>query len=260
MKPFFSLLFLSVFTLPPIQQSKNNVPVQSSIPQPIRAHPVIDSSQSIRIINASTLKRVSAVLKDLSSMLTESRLWQQLFPGKKGFTVYVYDVTCNSFEVSAAVKYVNSDTFYHLKMNRSNQRATDLALASTLIHEIMHCILLDVRKRALQQEENAVASILSFGLNKNDSTCIFNNDFFSLVNNEDGQHELIAHLFYSDMVSILERFAAIHKKSFANKEIAESLGWSGLQQTNAYNGLTYEHKKIIQGTILKEKGIDMETD
>ncbi|HEU5168879.1 MAG TPA: hypothetical protein VFU29_25220 [Chitinophagaceae bacterium] len=261
MKPIFNLLFMFVFILPSVQQDKKNVPVPLSISQQTRVQPGKDSSQSIRIINASTLKRVSAVVKDLSFVLTDSPFWQQLFPGKKGFTIYLYDVTCNSFEVSAAVRYEAHDTIYHLKLNRSNQRATDIALAGTLIHEIMHCVLLDVFKRALQQEENAIASILSFGLNKNDSTRIFNNDFFALVNSgDDGQHELISRFFYSDMVSILERFAGIHKKSFADKNVARSLAWSGLQKTNAYKELTNEEKNVIQLTILKEKGIDIETD
>ena len=261
MKPIFNLVFMSIFILLSVQQNKKNVLVRLSIFQQTREHPGKDSSQSIRIINASTLKRVSVVVKDLSSVLTDSPLWQQLFPGKKGFTIYLYDVTCNSFEVSAAVRYEANDTLYHLKLNRSNQRATDIALAGTLIHEIMHCVLLDVFKRALQQEENAIASILSFGLNKNDSTCILNNDFFALVNNgDDGQHELISRVFYSDMVSILEHFAGIHKKSFADKNVAKSLAWSGLQKTNAYKELSNEEKNVIQLTILKEKGIDMETD
>jgi len=250
-----------VFILPSVQQDKKKVPAQSSIYQQTRVHPGKDSSQSIRIINASTLKRVSAVVKDLSFVLTDSPFWQQLFPGKKGFTIYLYDVTCNSFEVSAAVRYEAHDTLYHLKLNRSNQRAADIALAGTLIHEIMHCVFLDVYKRALQREENAIASILSFGLNKNDSTCIFNNDFFALMNSgDDGQHELISRLFYSDMVSILEHFAGIHKKSFADKNVAKSLAWSGLQKTNAYKELSNEDKNLIQLTILKEKRIDIETD
>lgn len=261
MNQIFSLLFMSVFILPSVQQNKKNVPVQLSISQQIRVHPGKDSSQSIRIINASTLKRVSAVVKDLSFVLTDSQLWQQLFPDKKGFTIYLYDVTCTSFEVSAAVRYEINDTLYHLKLNRSNQQATDIALAGTLIHEIMHCVLLDIYKRALQGEENAIASILSFGLNKNDSTCIFNNDFFALMNSgEDGQHELISRLFYSDMASILERFGGIHKKSFANKNVVKSLTWSGLQKTNAYKDLSNEDKKEIQLTILREKRIDIETD
>lgn len=218
-----------------------------------------DFSQSIRIINASSLKRLPAIISDLSAALNESMFEERLLLGKSGFTIYLYDVTCNSFENSASVQYQINDTIYHLKLNRFNQRAADKALAATIIHEIMHCVLLDIYKRAKQKEEKAMTSIISFGLNKNDTSSFFNNDFFVLMNNgNDGQHELIYQLFYPRMVSLLERFAEIHKEAFLDHMDAEHLMWSGLQKTNAYKKLSHKEKRDIELTILEAKGIDIE--
>src|SRR6266498_1000575 len=70
-----------------------------------------DSSLSIRIINASSLKQLPAVIKDLSVVLNEPN-FEDLLLSKDSFTVYLYDVTCNSFENSASVKYRVGDTIY----------------------------------------------------------------------------------------------------------------------------------------------------
>jgi len=219
-----------------------------------------DSSNQIRIINASSLKRLPAVIIDFSAALKGSAFENRFLLDKKGFAVYLYDVTCNSFENSAAVRYRANDTIYHLKLNRYNQQASDKALAATLIHEIMHCVLLDIYTRAHQGDKTACDNILSFGLNKNDSSNFFNNEFFVLMNSgETGNHELMYQLFYPYMVSLLERFAVIHKVVFSEQD-AERLMWSGLQKTIAYTKLPNEEKKNIDFAILKAKGIDIEED
>jgi len=220
-----------------------------------------DSSESIHIINASSLKQLPAVLRDLSAALNESMFQEGLLLDKNGIAIYLYDATCNSFENSAAIQYQVSDTIYHLKLNRFNQLATDKALAATLIHEIMHCVILDIYRRAKQEEEKALTRITSFGLNKNDTSSFFNNDFFVLMNTgNDGQHELIYQLFYPQMVSLLERFAGIHKEIFLDHREAEHLIWSGLQKTSAYKKLDEEEKREIELTILEAKGIKIARD
>ena len=220
-----------------------------------------DSSSSLRIINASSLKRLPSVIRDLSAAFSESMFKDELLLGKKELAIYVYDVTCNSFETSASVLYEARDTIYHLKLNRFNQLAADKALAVTLIHEIMHCVLLDVYTRAKKKEEKALTSIMSFGLNKNDTSNFFNNDFFALMNSgNDGQHELIYQLFFPQMVSLLERFAGIHKEAFLDHRNAEHLIWSGLQKTGAYKALRDEEKREIELTIFETKGINIEQD
>ncbi|HEV8283842.1 MAG TPA: hypothetical protein VGQ09_06015 [Chitinophagaceae bacterium] len=220
-----------------------------------------DSSQSIRIINASSLVRLPGVVKDLSAVLHQSLFPQKSLMDKNGFAIYLYDVNCNSFENSAAIRYQISDTIYHLKLNRFNRKATDKALAATLIHEMMHCLLLDLYKRAQKGDEKAIASIASFGLNKNDTSSFFNNDFFVLVNRgEEGQHELIYQLFYPSMVSLLKHFASVHKETFSDQRDAEFLMWSGLQKTTAYQKLDDEEKREIESTILKAKGANIRLD
>jgi len=215
-----------------------------------------DSVQSIRFINTSSLKNLPGVISDLSEVFNETIFQKGYLLGKEGFTVYLYVADCNNAENAAAVKYRINDTIYHLKLNRFNQVADDKALAATLIHEIMHCVLLNIYNRAKREEWSAQNSILNFGLNKNDSSYFFNNDFFVQMNNgEMGQHELMYQLFYPQMVSLLKRFVSLHKKTFLFPGEAESLMWSGLQQTNAFKKLPDDEKKSIVLTILKAKGI-----
>ena len=220
-----------------------------------------DSVQSLRIVNASSLKRLPGVIRDLTGAFSEYIFKEGLLLGKNELPIYVYDVTCNSFKISASVLYEARDTIYHLKLNRFNQLAEDRALAATLIHEIMHCVLLDVYTRAKRKEEKAMTAIMSFGLNKNDTSDFFNNDFFGLMNSgDDGQHELIYQLFFPRMVSLLERFATIHREAFLDHRYVEHLIWSGLQKTGAYKALSDEEKREIELTILETKGINIEQD
>jgi hypothetical protein len=258
---FASVIFITSFFAQSFGWKHDNITLTGyEIPNQFRIKRAkADSSAPIRIVNASSLKRLPPVLRDLSTALDDSMFQERLLLGKNGLAIYVYDVTCNSFENSAAILYQPRDTIYHLKLNRFNQQATDRALAATLIHEIMHCVLLDIYTRAKQEEEKALTSIMSFGLNKNDTSRFFNNDFFVLMNTvNDGQHELIYQLFYPQMVSLLERFARIHKDAFLNHSNADQLMWSGLQKTSAYKKLGDEEKGDIELTILEAKGINIE--
>jgi len=46
-----------------------------------------------------------------------------------------------------------------------------------LIHEIMYCVLLDIYTRAHRGDKTACDNILSFGVNKNDCSNFFTNEF-----------------------------------------------------------------------------------
>jgi len=217
-----------------------------------------NSSHAIRFINASSLKHLPAVISALSVAINEPAIREKVFSSGNGFAIYLYDATCNSFERSATVQYAVEDTVYHLKLNRFNNHAIDRALATTLIHEITHCVLLDMDKRAKRGDENALASILNLGLNRNDTSNVFNNEFFVLMNSgEEGQHELMYRLFYPQMVFLLERFAEIYNEPFFDHKDAENMMWSGLQRTNAYQRLNEEEKEEIELAILKTKGVDV---
>ena len=220
-----------------------------------------DSIQSIRIINESSLKRLPVVVKDLSIALRESDFRKNVFLSEDGFTVHLFDVTCKSFENAAAVRYQQHDTMYQLKLNRFNKQATDIGLAVTLIHEIMHCVLLDICKRAKEGDAHAIVMVNSFGLPKKDSSNFFSDDFFTLMNSGDeGQHELIYHLLYPRMVSLLERFATIHGQSFFNPDQPTMLMWSGLQHIKDYKKLKKEERRNIELEILDAKGVHLEEE
>ena len=262
MKPVFLVFVTFFFALLLRGQNNNNALTESLIPIEFKINQVNrDSSNPIRIINGSSLKRLPAVIRDLSTAFNGSIFRQGPLLDKKGFAVYIYDGTFKSIKESAAVEYSRGDTIYHMKLNSFNQYASDKALAVTLIHEIMHCILFDINKRARKNDERALSCIKNFGLNRNDTSGFFYDDFFFLMNDgNSGQHELMYRLFYPHMVSLLERFAVIHKKDFFNHEVAEFLMWSGLQFTSSYKKLGEEERREIESAILTAKGIDIEQE
>ena len=260
MKLIYLILIAYFLALPSYSQHDEDVAAASNNAQLHIDKTGGDSSaRSIRIVNGSSLRRLPAVVKDLSKAISSSVFVKDGLLGKNGFAVYLYDVTCPSFENAAAIHYELNDTVYHLKLNQFNRQAKDLALAATLIHEIMHCVLLDIYKRAKLQDQKAIDCISTFGLNKNDTTSYLNNEFFRLVNSGDkGQHELIYKLFYPQMVALLRQFAKIHRQNFLTPNDAESLSWSGLQKTSAYESLTDDEKKDIESAILKANGVRVE--
>jgi hypothetical protein len=259
MKSIFTILVASLFFQPSGWRSNNTLTENRILNQLGVNQADRDTCQPLRFTNASSLKRLPAVIRDLTAALSDPLFQDELLLGKNKLSIYVYDVTCNSFENSAGVLYQTGDTVYRLKLNRFNQLAADRALATTLIHEIMHCVLLDIYTRAKKKDEKAMARVMDFGLNKNDTSNFFNNDFFVQMNSgNDGQHELIYELFFPRMVALLERFARIHGKAFADHRNAEYLIWSGLQKTTAYQALSDEEKSEIELTIFETKGINIE--
>ena len=219
-----------------------------------------DSSEYYRFINASSLKHLPLVIKNLNVALNKSKFKDEYFLNGVGFTIYLYDFNAKSFDKSAVAQKIN-DTLYQVKLNRYNSRATDKALAATLIHETMHCLLLDLHRRVMLGDNKAAACVLNFGLPKNDTSNFFNNDFFVLMNSgEPGQHELMHQLFYPQMVAVLKDFESIHNKAFLDDYKAEYLIWSGLQFTNGYKKLRDEEKEDIELTIWRAKGIKIGLD
>lgn len=215
-----------------------------------------DSSEFYRFVNATSLKRLPTIIRDLNVALNRSLFNDVDFLNGEGFTIYLSDLDSKSFEKSGITQKI-SDTLYHVRLNRFNSRATDKALAVTLIHETMHCLLLDLDRKARRGDKKAAAYILRFGLPKNHRSNFFPDEFFTLMNGgEAGQHELMHQLFYSHMVALLKDFESIHENSFLDHLEAEYLMWSGLQFTNAYKKLRDEEKFEIALTIRRAKGIE----
>ena len=217
-----------------------------------------DSLRSFRIINNASLRSLPSIVRNLNKAINEPGFQEKLCLGKEGIDIYLQDLTCKSFDISALVEGTSSPSTYHVKINEFNRLAQDKALAATLIHEAMHCVLLSVYRRAIHLDQNALESIKGFGLKNLDSTR-FGNEFFFLMNDgEKGSHELMYRLFYTQMVSILKRFAQIHRQGLDYEE-AEVLMWSGLQNTSAYQQLNENKRVDIEFTILAAKGLTYRT-
>jgi hypothetical protein len=252
MKLVFIILTATLFFFSCGMQQKNIASIGNIAP--VRDEEVgRDPLQSIRIINNTSLKSLSGVVKDLCVVTNGPAFRERLLLGKEGLTIYLHDLNTASFTISAVVLNDFSATKFNVKINRFNEQADDKALAATLIHEVMHCVMLNIYRRAQKQDAQAFNSIIGFGVNK-----INTDDFFDLMNEgERGSHELMYRLFYPQMVLLLERFAEIHKQTLNSKE-AEFLMWSGLQNIDAYQKLSYDKRFDIETTILTAKGLERE--
>lgn len=222
---------------------------------PVASSSIHDSSK-IHFSNNSSLRRIPSVIRDLSIALNESMFqWEGIVSWNR-FSVDLRDVVHKSFDTSATVAYRPGDTVYYITLNKFNKQASDRALAVTLIHEIMHCVLMDIDRRARYGDEKALLLTERLNQKLKNPFGIADNSFFGMMNMGDaGQHELMYQFFYKDMVCLLERFAKIHKPVFFQHEDAELLIWSGLQFTSGYQKLSFEEKRKIEFTILREKGI-----
>jgi hypothetical protein len=257
MKSVFSVLVLSLLVLSCGRQQMSITTIQHNFPDEVRQEENV-LSQPVRIINNTSLKSLQSVARDVSVVTNESGFREKFPLGSEGITVYLNDDPSNSFNVSASVMSTFSSTTFYVRINKHNQVAEDNALAVTLIHEIMHCILINIYRRAQKNDQQAFNSIESFGLNKNDPSNSFNDNFFDIMNEgEAGSHELMYRLFYPRMVLLLLRFAEIHKQPLNTKK-AEFLMWSGLQNTCAFQKLSYQKRYDIEFTILKAKGFEVE--
>jgi hypothetical protein len=255
MKLIFILLFhLSLFTSG--KRPKDITAEEMTILDCSSPESATKDSSRLRIINNSSLRHLPLVLRDLSVALSESTFEQEGLVNENGFDIDLHDAVCKSFDTSATVIYRPDDSIFHLKLNKYNKQASDRALAATLIHEIMHCILIDIANRARLHDEKALSIIERFNQKIQNPFGYSGNDFFNLMNRGgEGQHELMYQLFYQNMVLLLEEFAQIHKPVFWRHEDAEFLMWSGLQLTSGFQKLNLEEKRQIEFTILKAKGI-----
>jgi hypothetical protein len=252
MKPIVILMLFRAFF--GFQNNPFNVVITQ---EPLLAASTVDSSR-LHISNNSSLKRLPSILHDLKIALTESSFEQKELLNENGVNIDLRDAACKTFDTSASVSYWPEDTVFHLNINRFNRQASDRAIAVTLIHEIMHCILLDIDKRGRSGDKHALSIIQHFNKKINNPSPGICNPFFDLMNKTDeGQHELMYLLFFPDMVSLLERFAEIHKHAFLQHKTAELLMWSGLQTTSGFQNLSFEEKNQIQLSIIEEKGISV---
>ena len=148
-----------------------------------------DTSQLLYITNNSSLKRLPAVLKHLSLALRESSFNLGGLLGKFEFRIDVQDFNSKDFGTAATVLYRPGDPVFYLQLNKLNKHASDRALAATLIHELMHCILLSIDQNARRGNEIALSFIKEFNQKIRDPFGCSVNNFYDLMNRHgEGQH------------------------------------------------------------------------
>lgn len=246
----FGSLVLSSFTKQSLIDAKSSTEYFK-----VKENP-FDSSQPVHILNNSSIKRLPGVIKDLSTALNQSTFKAKGLLNDHKLEIYLYDVYNKGFDTSAAVMYQPEENMYYLKLNSFNKKAADRALCATLIHELMHCILMDIDKNARKGDVKALGIVETFDsiLGKKS----FNSDgsFFMLMNTgEAGQHELIYRLFFGDMILLMKQFGSIHEEYFWGSKEPEYLLWSGLQRIKEYSELTYGERWKIETSIFRAKGL-----
>ena len=240
----FSSFALTHFAKPsfPVTLSKDKVP--------------FDSLRSVRFLNNSSIQQLPSIVKDLSAALDQSTFKSKGLLDNDKLAIYLYDVYSKRFDTSAAVRYQPDNHMYYLKINSLNKNATDKALAVTLIHELMHCILMDIDKNARKGDRGALAMVKDFDSIVNRRSPGAPYSFFMLMNTgESGQHELMFRLFFKDMILLLKQFASLHNTVFFDAKEPEYLLWSGLQHTREYQKLSYDQRREIEISIFQAKGI-----
>jgi hypothetical protein len=257
MKYGYTILVAMLFFISASKSPGSEALHPASSAEPSGANNKGNAPAYIRFVNQSSLKKLPVVLQHLDSVLNGPFSGIRKWVGGEGFSVRIYDITCESFEYAAAIVYKGTDSVFQLKLNRFNEKASERALAATLIHETMHCLLLHLLKRVQKEEEEALQLIVNFGLTQlQDSSNRYNNDFFILMNKgQEGQHELIYRLCYPYMVQLLQRFIEKYEGRSAGPLYAQQLMWSGLQGTTAYKKLDEAEKREIEATLLAAKGV-----
>src|SRR5919199_1564022 len=105
MKLIFIFLAASFLGLPfGLTQNKN---ASTSLANPYTYRMKLagkDSVLPIHFINATSLHHLPTVVQDLTVAFTESAFLKALLPAKKGFAVYLHDITCKSFGIAATVQ------------------------------------------------------------------------------------------------------------------------------------------------------------
>ena len=148
-----------------------------------------------------------------------------------------------------------NDTFV-VKINTYYNKATDLATAATIIHEAVHCQLLNWFRHMILLNDTVKATQVAkdFGWVFTKEISGYNPAYHNiiLINPPTEHHHVMADHFIALMARALENFG--HKKGInAPYSYYEKLAWSGLLDSRAFKALSTNRRLAIEEVINAEK-------
>jgi hypothetical protein len=129
--------------------------------------------------------------------------------------------------------------------------ATDLAIAQTIQHEMVHAYLLSIYGELRQNKPTTL-------LSNNVKPFV---DLWGSIEQygnfriEKNQHEILATAFTNDMAANLQEYDTGKKPSSVNdiQQFYKDLAWGGLQETDAYKNLNSKDRDRIEATAGAEE-------
>jgi len=118
-------------------------------------------------------------------------------------------------------------------------KATDLSWARTIIHESAHAYILSLAK-----DED---------LTNSERQALLGSNWIDAYINQG--HDFIAQTYINSMADILQEYGEFKgyfpygNDSLKNREFYEDLAWGGLENTNAFNSLSWTDRKRIKDVI-----------
>ncbi|RZK24412.1 MAG: hypothetical protein EOO43_07530 [Flavobacterium sp.] len=211
---------------------------------------ILDSVNTLKILDTSIPK----IIRDFFDTIPAFKM----IIGTETFSTWTYNPSYNNYNAphgGETIGTIHSDTF-NVRINKYYNKATDLAIAATIIHEAFHCQLINwVRRVELlgdTAQKNELARKYGFiferGLVASDNNLIY------VIANAPitVQHQTMANNFINEIAAALKNFG--DKKGIsAPIDYYKKLAWSGCIDSKAFETLDNISQNEIRKVIFAEK-------
>lgn len=204
----------------------------------------IVESYDDQIINKLTGKAL-CVFNKLKSMSTNFKSMIQKFDGEFPVSHLKFEESTSLSSNTNAETSPPSNYLITITLNSNNYNRPNLSIARTIIHETIHA---EMFRKILSIIDNGgdlnglTRSEWTNKLSNGDYPGIF--DYYSRYGVNGMQHQQMAAHYISTISSLLEEY-----QPGLSQETYESLAWTGLKGTNAWNSLTSSERTKITNLI-----------
>lgn len=149
-------------------------------------------------------------------------------------------------------------SYFNVSINKYYKDCTDLGLATTIIHEALHCQLLNWYRLAYFSPDSTNMRITlasQYGFLFPPPTIDVSTDSllsFIIVNQNPSQHEAMINRYLDDVANALYQFA-VAKNINIDINYCKDLAWSGCFDSQAYQNLPASDKNRIKKRCSAEK-------
>ncbi len=211
------------------------------------------------IIDSTNNPCVAAALSTLTSISSKlPKLIRNFFGNDASFTMNLKYENLNSLAGGETPSNITSDTLL-VRINSLYNKATDLALASTIIHEAFHCQLLSWYRIALNQNDTAMKRQLAeeYGYLFSEETISVDSTLRYIVNQgQAAQHQDFVNRYIGLIADALYEFAQAKQISGITLDYCKDLAWAGTFDSNAFLALDQTTRVRILDRVNAEKDPD----